>query len=134
MDGMGLANQSDPYVKVSLNLKPTFHPLLGYLWTENTYVKVSHNFCCQVICGEKMAKTEVVKEEPEYPKFNEASSTFTFPVRSHNFFFGPAIFFACFSLGYFAFANFAVLTKIGRRNNINTGEIKFKGNFQIYLN
>jgi len=48
MDGMGLANKSDPYVKV--------------------------------ICGEKMAKTEVVDDEPEHPKFNEASSTFTFPV------------------------------------------------------
>merc|ERR1712130_672944 len=48
MDGMGLANQSDPYVKV--------------------------------ICGGKMAETEVSSEEPEYPKFNESSSTFIFPV------------------------------------------------------
>ena len=30
-----------------------------------------------------MAKTEVVNDEPEHPKFNEASSAFVFPVRFH---------------------------------------------------
>merc|ERR1712004_657481 len=48
MDGLGLANQSDPYVKV--------------------------------ICANKIMKTEVVDDEPEHPKFEEATSTFTFPV------------------------------------------------------
>merc|ERR1712212_621950 len=48
MDGMGILNRTDPYVKV--------------------------------ICGEKMAKTEVSDAEPEHPKFNEATSTFSFPV------------------------------------------------------
>merc|ERR1712039_799951 len=38
----------------------------------DTYVKV--------ICANKIMKTEVVDDEPEHPKFEEATSTFTFPV------------------------------------------------------
>ena len=37
-------------------------------------------FSPQVICGAKMAKTEVIDDEPEHPKFNETTSTFTFAV------------------------------------------------------
>ena len=63
MDGLGLANQSDPYVKVSITLE------------------VLSNLSLKVICANKIMKTEVVDDEPEHPKFEEATSTFTFPVR-----------------------------------------------------
>ena len=44
-------------------------------------LEVLSNLSLKVICANKIMKTEVVDDEPEHPKFEEATSTFTFPVR-----------------------------------------------------